>query len=118
MSYGIVLASLFDNTIGAAPFDYYDIMDGPKYTIMDVVAYFVYGPFGYLLIYILEKLKIRGKRVIFYVILWTLFGVAFEWVNVIMGIFSYKNGYQLVYSIPIYLIVQTFLLFLYKYLKR
>ncbi|WP_246942832.1 hypothetical protein [Bacillus pinisoli] len=117
ISYGIVWASLFDNTIGAAPFDFYDILDGPKYTIMDVIAYLMYGPYGYFFIYIFDRFHIKGRYVAFYIILWTCFGVAFELVNVMVGVFTYKDGFTWVFSIPIYLFVQSFLLIFYKYLK-
>ncbi|TYR73145.1 hypothetical protein FZC79_19770 [Rossellomorea vietnamensis] len=60
--WGIVIAGLFDNTLGASPYDYYDIMDGEKYTGMDLVAYLLYGPFGYFFIYIMEKWKIKNIR--------------------------------------------------------
>ncbi|MBM6616292.1 hypothetical protein [Bacillus suaedaesalsae] len=116
--YGITVASLFDNTIGATPFDYYDILDGPKYTVMDIVAYLIYGPYGYLFIYFHEKFHVRGKRNIVYIIVWTCIGVLIELLNVKFGVFTYKNGYRWLYSIPIYLYIQSVLLFMYKYIKH
>ncbi|MBE4906968.1 hypothetical protein IMZ08_02715 [Bacillus luteolus] len=115
---GILFASLFDSTIGAAPFDFYDIMDGPKYTVMDLFAYLVYGPFGYLFIYYYVKWDINGIKTIFYIALWTLAGILFEWINVKFDVFTYKSGYQLTYSIPIYLLVQTVLVYFYEYIRE
>ncbi len=116
--YGITFAGFFDNTIGAAPFDYYDIMDGPKYTIMDLFAYLVYGPYGYLFIYYYEKFHITGKKVIIYIMIWMVIGIVFEWINLKFEVFTYKGGYKLAYSIPIYLAVQSILILFYKYIKR
>ncbi|WP_223701161.1 hypothetical protein [Sutcliffiella deserti] len=118
ISYGVVSATLFDNTIGASPFDFYDIMDGPKYTIMDIWAYLIYGPYGYAFIYFYEKYKFQGKSLIFYIIVWTCFGMFIEWINVLMNVFTYKAGYKWIFSIPIYLFVQSFCLMFYKYIKK
>jgi hypothetical protein len=93
-------------------------MDGPKYTIMDLFVYLLYGPYGYLLVYFYEKFEIRGLRIVFYIIFWALIGIAFEFINVKMGVFTYKAGYKLAYSFPIYLFIQSFLLLFYRYIKR
>lgn len=116
--FGIAWATFFDNTIGAPPFDFYDIMDGPKYTVMDLCAYFVYGPFGYLFIYFHEKYALKGKGTLFYILTWTIFAALFEWINVKNGVFTYKEGYHLTYSVPIYLTVQTILIYFYRYIKN
>ncbi|TYS18468.1 hypothetical protein FZC78_02710 [Rossellomorea vietnamensis] len=114
--WGIVVAGLFDNTLGASPYDYYDIMDGEKYTDMDLVAYLLYGPFGYFFIYIMEKWKIKNIRLLLYILAWSLMGIAFEYVNVKVGVFIYKNGYELFFSFPIYLFTQTALVYFYKFI--
>jgi hypothetical protein len=116
--YGITVATIFDNSIGAHVFDYYDIMDGKKYTIMDVVAYLVYGPFGYFFIYLYEKYKIKGHWILIYVLTWTIVSLLFELLNVHLGVFTYKNGYKWYFSIPIYLYVQLILLYLYKFMIK
>src|SRR3954447_10813861 len=59
--YSLTAAGLFDNTMGAAPYDHYDIMDGPAYTVMDVVVYFIYPPFSYLFLYLYKKYQIKDK---------------------------------------------------------
>jgi hypothetical protein len=112
--YSITVASIFDNSIGAHIFDYYDIMDGKKYTIMDLVVYLVYGPFGYFFIYIYERYKIRGHWVLIYLLAWTFVSLLFEFLNVRLGVFTYKNGYKWYFSIPIYMYVQLLLFYLYK----
>lgn len=43
-----------------------------------------------------------------------LYDVGIEWLSVLVGIFHYKHGYQLVYSIPIYLFLQSIHLLLYR----
>ena len=105
--FSFLTASLFDNSIGATHFDLYDILDGPKYTIMDLIAYFLYLPFGYLFYYFYDKYQISGYKTVGYIILWTIFSIVFEWVCVQFNVFTYKNGYHLIYSATIYLFVLT-----------
>ncbi|MFD1739446.1 hypothetical protein ACFSCX_23475 [Bacillus salitolerans] len=108
--FSVVVASVFDNSIGADNFDYYDILDGPKYTIMDVVAYLLYLPFGYFFYYMYDKYKIRGIKTVAYILAWTLFGMLFEYICISFNLFTYKNGYKYLYSVPIYLFSLTVLL--------
>jgi len=116
--FGIVNATLLDNTIGAHIYDYYDIMDGKHYTLMDVLVYFLYGPFAYFFIYFYKKLKIHSFYTVLYVLLWTSLSLGVDWVNVKMGVFTFKNGYGDFFSIPIYLSSQTILLLFYHYIIK
>jgi hypothetical protein len=64
-------------------------MDGPKYAMMDVFVYLVYGPYAYFLVYFFEKHKIRGRKIVFYLVFWTVIPINFEYINVKMGVFTY-----------------------------
>lgn len=49
------MASVLDNSLGGNVIDLYDIMDGPKYTIMDFILYAFYPPFGYFFVYYYKR---------------------------------------------------------------
>ncbi|KGX90324.1 hypothetical protein [Pontibacillus marinus] len=116
--YGIFSATITDNTIGAHIFDFYDIMDGKHYTIMDTVVYLLYGPFGYFFIYGYKKLHIKGIYTVIYIVAWTLFSLGFDQINIQMGVFTFKNGFNSFFSFAIYLYVQSSLLLFYKYIIK
>lgn len=112
--FGLTIPSIMDNSFGVAPFDYYDIMDGPKYTGMDLVVYLIYPPFGYFFLYFYKKFCTSDKYIVFFISLATIFSFCFEWINHKVGIFHYKHGYQIIYSICFYLLVQTILIVYYR----
>lgn len=114
--YSVTVATILDNTIAAHLFDFYDIMDGPAYTFMDLVVYLLYAPFGYFFIYIYDRFQLTGRKAVIYVLLFSLFSLAFEWLCVRFGVFHYKMGYGMYYSYCIYLFVQTLTIFFYRYI--
>ncbi|SDO00294.1 hypothetical protein SAMN04487897_10737 [Paenibacillus sp. yr247] len=105
---------MFDHTIGVQPFDFYDVVDESRYQLFDIVSYAMYTPFGYLYIYFYKKLGVKSFYTIPYILLWTSMSIGFEWLSVLVGVFHYKHGYQLMYSIPIYLFLQSIHLLLYQ----
>jgi hypothetical protein len=114
--YSLTAAGLFDNSVGAEPFDFYDIMDGPAYTIMDVVVYFLYPPFSYLFLYLYKKYQIRDKYLVFFISSFTAAAIAVEWVCYKTGVFEYKNGNSIHYSVCAYLFIQSLLIVIYRFL--
>lgn len=115
--YSLTAAGLFDNSIGAEPFDFYDIMDGPEYTVMDVVVYFLYPPFSYLFLYLYKKYQIKDRYLVFFIASFTAAAIAIEWVFYIMGVFHYKNGNSIKYSVCTYLFIQSLLIVFYRFLR-
>lgn len=115
--FSLTVASIMDNSFAVAPFDYYDILDGPEYTFMDLVVYLLYPPFGYFFLYFYKWLQIRIQYIFLYITAATFIAVCFEWINQKMGVFHYKNGYQIIYSICFYLVFQTILLVYYRWIK-
>lgn len=120
MLYGVVVGLMFDHTIAIKPIDLYDVGDESKYQLFDLFSYTMYAPFGYLYIYLYEKFKLPSKKywLILYIFFWSIVGIGVEWVGVVTGIFHYKNGYKINYSFPIYLFVQSSLIWLYHYLFK
>ncbi|MFD2444240.1 hypothetical protein ACFSO7_09685 [Bacillus sp. CGMCC 1.16607] len=116
--YCITVSSVLDNTFGALAFDYYDIMDGPDYTIMDIAVYLIYPPFGLFFIYLFEKLRISRKTYLPFIFVCSLFSLGFEWFSHLMNVFEYKNGYGIRYSLFIYIIVQSLFIAFYKKIRK
>jgi hypothetical protein len=112
--YSLTIPSIMDNSIGVNPFNFYDIMDGPKYTGMDLVVYLLYPPNGYFFLYFYNKFCIDDKHIVLFITITTITSFCFEWINHKLGIFHYKNGYQIVYSPSFYLISQTLLVLYYR----
>ncbi|MBD0378879.1 hypothetical protein [Paenibacillus sedimenti] len=116
--FGSTVASMLDNSIGGGIFDLYDIMDGPAYSVMDLVAYLLYAPFGYLLIYFYDLFQIKGMKTIGYIALCSLISVIFEWICVQAGVFTYKNSYMIYYSFCIYLFTQSCTILFYRFIAE
>ncbi|EDL65550.1 hypothetical protein [Bacillus sp. SG-1] len=108
--FGVTSGMFFDHTISLNPFNFYDVNDTSNYQLIDFISYVMYGPFAYFFVYFYEKFKITGMKNILYVIIWTVVAICVEWVAHKAGIFHYRNGYKLFYSIPIYLFNQTILI--------
>jgi hypothetical protein len=104
---GIVFGLIFDQTIGIPPFDFYDIGDRSTHQLFDIFSYSMYAPFGYLFIYIYKWLGLKGFYIIPYIVIWSLLSIATEWVSLLVGLFHYKHGYKLIFSVPIYLFLQS-----------
>jgi multidrug transporter EmrE-like cation transporter len=104
---GVVFGLMFDHTIAVPPFDLYDVGDEAEYQVFDMFSYAMYMPSGYLFIYFWDRWGLRGFKMPVYIAIWAGAGTLVEWIGVLVGVFHYKNGYQLAYSVPIYLIVET-----------
>lgn len=115
--YSVFIGMFFDHTISIVPFDYYDVNDLTLYEFMDFITYLMYGPFGYLYIYIFDRFKVKTKYAPIYILLWALVSVTMEHIARGFGVYHYKNGYQIYYSFPIYLFTLTSNLCLYKFLQ-
>jgi len=113
-SIGIFLAHAFDHTLALPPFDYYDLNDQSAYQLFDLISYAMYLPYGYFFIYFAQLFRVRGLLIIPYIGLWVSFGIAVEWCSLRLGVFHYKHGYTLMYSIPVYAFLQTLHLAVYR----
>jgi len=113
----IFLGMIFDHTIGIKPFDYYDVNDSAAYQLMDFLSYIAYGPFGYLYIYFYDFFKIKNQLNAIYIFLGAVSALVTEYIADALGVYHYKNGYEIYYSFPIYLLILTAHLCLYKLLN-
>lgn len=113
--YGIYTGLLMDHTISVSPIDFYDVNDTSHFQFMDFLTYVMYGPFSYLFAYIHDRWEIKPSFDPLYVLSWAIFSFIMEWVSLKAGVFHYKNGYQIYYSFPIYLVmISIYLQFIYK----
>ncbi|PWW25732.1 hypothetical protein DFO73_11224 [Cytobacillus oceanisediminis] len=106
-TYGIFIGMFLDHTISIKPWDFYDVNDTSAYQFIDLLSYIMYGPYSYIFIYLYVKWNIAGFKNILYITAWSLFAVLIEWVSVKLGVFHYNKGYQMVWSFPTYMIVQS-----------
>jgi hypothetical protein len=115
---GVFLGMLLDHTISIKPIDFYDVNDSSNYQLFDFLTYVMYGPFGYFIIYFHDKFTIKGYANIFYILGWSSVALILEWTGVQFGVFHYKDGYKILFSFPIYLVVQSIVILFYLTLKR
>lgn len=116
--FGAYFGVLFDQIIGVEPFDFYDVNDTSGFSLMDFLTYAMYGPFGYLFLYLYDYLGVPKRYAGAYILVWVAFAVALEGWGAALGVFHYKNGYQFDYSASIYLTLQVCSLALYYGLNR
>ncbi|AFC30646.1 hypothetical protein PM3016_3835 [Paenibacillus mucilaginosus 3016] len=115
MLIGIAFGLIFDHTIEIPPFDLYDLGDQTKFQLFDLFSYTMYAPFGYWYIYGYERLRMYEWMTIPYILFWAGLSLCFEWLGDYAGVFHYKNGYQLIYSLPVYLILLSIHLMMYRH---
>jgi hypothetical protein len=117
MLFSITVARLSDHLLAGPNIDLYNLMDTGKYDLFDLFLYFLYAPFGYLFVYLYEKLNIKGFWILLYIIICSIAGTMIEGLCVLFDVFNYK-GWKLSYSFCFYLAVQALTLLFYHYIKR
>jgi hypothetical protein len=117
MIFATTVARLADHLLATPRHDLYNIMDSGKFDFFDLLLYFVYAPFGYIFVYVYERLKVKGYWTIIYIYLWSIFGAFFEWVAVQFKVFEY-HGWELKYSFTFYVCTQALTLLFYGYLRK
>lgn len=115
---GVYSGFFFDHSLSVEPISFYDVNDVSKFQVMDFFSYFMYGPFSYFFFYIYDLLQPRSPLIPVYILTWALTSVGVEWLAKTLGVFHYLHGYQLAYSFPIYLLVQSCWIALYHGLKK
>jgi hypothetical protein len=115
MMMSLALPLALDHTIGSPPIDLYDTNVKPWVTFSELPTWGMYSIFGYLFIYLYDKLNIRGVGIPFYILVWALAGTAFETLSVTFDVFSYK-GWSLRYSFLVYLCTQLLTVIVFRIL--
>jgi hypothetical protein len=105
--FSITVARVVDHVIAGPHVNLYDIMDNGDFELFDLLCYIPYAPFGYIFIYIYDKYSLKGLRLIFYIILFSICSMGFEWLTGTKFISYLKYAsWKPIYSLPIYLVVQ------------
>lgn len=108
----VAIPKIIDHSIAAiSPYDFYRLNDSEKFEVFDLMLDGVYLPFGYLCVYFYDILLPKGFQVVLYIIVWAIFAVIFEYINVKVHLFTY-HGWKLSYSFPTYItVISLFLSF-------
>lgn len=115
--YGIYVGFFFDHTISVGPFNFYDVNDSSGFQLLDILSYFMYGPFSYFFIYIWEKFNVKRKYSFLYITCWSLVSIMVEGFAHYLGVYHYRGHYKIYYSFCTYPVVQWILLKTYTKIK-
>ncbi|HZG84315.1 hypothetical protein [Paenibacillus sp.] len=115
--WGFASSTLFDFTIGGGMMDFYRVNDSHRYELTDLLTYFMFAPFGYFFVNFYEMLNIGKRKLLIYILGWTIVAVGMQWVSEWMGMTHYQRGYKLEYNVVVFLIIQTITGLVYAHLK-
>lgn len=104
---GAYFSAFFDNTVCVSPFNYYNVNDTPYIDFWDILSFVMFGPFAYFFIYGYSIIRKNKTTYFFYITVWALGAMFAEALSWHAGVYHYLNGYQMFFSLPIYLIVLT-----------
>lgn len=112
------LVETFDYALAATPFRLYFCGDNQSYEISGaMLALFVYPAYAYLFLYFYDKWKLRSAKLFIYILAWTAFSLAIEWLFDRFGVFHY-TGWKLAYSALVYVFSDCVLLWVYRFILR
>jgi hypothetical protein len=119
ITFSMSLARVVDHLLAGPNINFYDVMDSGKYELFDILCYAPYAPFAYLFVYIYDKWNIKGVKTSLFILIVSLFGIGFEWLTTkpFIDFFKYHN-WNIIYSFPIYLVVQPLTLVFLKFIKK
>lgn len=116
--YSIALVETIDYALAATPFFVYFCGDNLTYEpAVALIHLFLYPSFSFIFLFFYDKWKIRGKKTIPYLLLWNVFSVFFEWINVKNGVITYIE-WKIYYSIPTYPIACFLLIKVYHFIQK
>lgn len=116
-TFSMTVAIVTDHIVGTPPLDMYDINDTPTYTVADAFTWLLYAPFGYLFLYVYDRLHIRGVSLIVYILTSVLFAVLYEYAADLAGVFHYRT-WKLAYSFPVYVLTLSVFIGCFEAMKR
>ncbi|MFZ3579589.1 hypothetical protein [Virgibacillus sp. DJP39] len=115
LSFNFFLASVVDRILAGDVLNFYNIMDDPKFEVMDLFIYmFVYPFFVYLVLYIYSF--INHDNIVFFLLLTVMVTMGFEMLSVKLNVFQYKK-WNIMYSGIAYTILYSLNVFFLKYVK-
>jgi hypothetical protein len=114
----VSVSRVTDHLLAGPHKDFYDIMDSGKFELFDLFSYIPYAPFGYVFIYFYDKLQLRGMKLAFYIICLSFGAILFERLvsTQYINFLQYKS-WNMLYSLPVYLIVQPLTILFFNLVK-
>jgi hypothetical protein len=114
---GVYSGFFFDHSLSVQPVSFYDVNDVSEFQVMDFISYWMFGAVSYFFFYIYDRVQPKPSYIPLFILGWTLMSLGAEWVAGLCGVYHYSHGYKLIYSFPIYLIVQSCWMALYHGFK-
>ncbi|MEK6452687.1 hypothetical protein [Caldifermentibacillus hisashii] len=114
MLYSSTTARFADHILAMPRIDLYDIMNSPYYDLFDIFTYVLIGLAGYFFVYVYDRFRIKGFWIAVYIVIWSVFGTAYELLSSYFKVFIYK-GWKPSYSFTFYLFIQSLTLLFFKY---
>jgi hypothetical protein len=116
--FGFFSGILFDHILSTSPIDLYDVNDQSYYELIDFITYLMYSPYSYLFIYIYKYFNVRLSRTPIYILSYSLISIMCELFFTSMGVFHYKNGYEIYDSFSVYLLTFSFEIMLHRIINN
>lgn len=117
MVFSMTYAHAIDHILAGTGIDLYDINDVEKYEWFDLIAWFLYPPFGYIFVYFFDKWAVRGIGIFWYILLWVFISMGVEFLSLKFHLFTFGK-WNLAYSIPVYLITLCIYLLFFIFMKK
>lgn len=117
-TYNFYLAAAVDHVLAGTQYDLYDIMDDPKFELMDLFLYlFVYAPTAVLYMKIYDLLPKRTSKGVLFLLGCVTATLALEWIALQVNVFVYR-GWSIGWSALVYSFVYSTNLVLHRMLHR
>ena len=105
-----------DFIVGTPPNDFYDVNESESHELLDIALYYLNIPYSYLYIYFFDKWRVRGLKIVYYVLICSVFASLYEALAVYFHVYTYK-GWKLAYSFVFYQGIQSLYLLLFYVVK-
>lgn len=115
--YSVAFVQTVDYFLAASPFRVYYCADNITYEPAGAMIHlFLYPAFSFIFLFFYDRWNISGKNLILYLLVWDIFSIFFEWLNVINGVFTYTS-WHIYYSIFVYPVSSLLLIKVYHFVK-
>lgn len=116
--YSIAYVETIDYFLVGSPFNLYYFSDNETYEPSALIVHFTqYSCSSLLFLYFYDKWKLRGMKLVAYILIWTVISVIYEWICLVNKVLTY-TGWKLIYSIPTYPISSLLLIMVYHFIQK
>lgn len=117
IAYGTFIGNFCDTILATPPLDLFDVFDSGHYELFDLLIFFGYGCYCYVLIYIYDRLHVKGIINAVFVLLSAAISFCYEYIMLSFKVFTYKS-WTLAYSFTSYLFVILSLVLFYSFIVK